>query len=254
MTTEITKLNTAVVALSSETVASLVLKGDLSGLQPQEKVAYYRAVCERVGLDPAMQPFKLLKLNGKEVMYADKGATQQLSQLHKISHDIVKKETIGDVYVVTVKASMPDGRYTVEDGAVTIANQKGEALANSLMKAVTKSKRRAVLALCGLGMLDETEVETIQGAVPVETPKVADGPTPAQAKVLQQLGEPTAYDKAKAFIQGATQKAQLVSATKAVEAHVTKGHMSLDQANELTALIDLKEMELSDKKAKKVPA
>jgi hypothetical protein len=37
-------------------------------------------------------------------------------------------------------------------------------LANALMKAETKAKRRATLSICGLGMLDETEVEDIQGA------------------------------------------------------------------------------------------
>ena len=38
------------------------------------------------------------------------------------------------------------------------------------MKAVTKAKRRVTLSICGLGMLDETEVESIPGAkaVPVD--------------------------------------------------------------------------------------
>jgi len=40
----------------------------------------------------------------------------------------------------------------------------GEALANALMKASTKAKRRLTLSLCGLGFLDETEVGTIPGA------------------------------------------------------------------------------------------
>jgi len=35
------------------------------------------------------------------------------------------------------------------------------------MKAVTKAKRRLTLSLCGLGWLDETEVETIPTAEPV---------------------------------------------------------------------------------------
>ena len=40
----------------------------------------------------------------------------------------------------------------------------GEALANAYMKAETKAKRRVTLSICGLGMLDETEVETIPDA------------------------------------------------------------------------------------------
>ena len=43
-------------------------------------------------------------------------------------------------------------------GAVNINGLKGEALANAMMKAETKAKRRATLSLCGLGLMDELEV------------------------------------------------------------------------------------------------
>src|SRR5690606_25662498 len=39
---------------------------------------------------------------------------------------------------------------------------KGEALANLRMKAVTKAKRRVTLSICGLGILDESELDTLQ--------------------------------------------------------------------------------------------
>jgi hypothetical protein len=38
------------------------------------------------------------------------------------------------------------------------------------MKCVTKAKRRATLSLCGLGWLDETEIETIKDVKPVAGP------------------------------------------------------------------------------------
>ena len=38
---------------------------------------------------------------------------------------------------------------------------KGDFRANMKMKAVTKAKRRATLSICGLGWLDETEIEDI---------------------------------------------------------------------------------------------
>jgi hypothetical protein len=41
------------------------------------------------------------------------------------------------------------------------ATLKGEARANAELKAVTKAKRRATLSICGLGWLDETEVDDI---------------------------------------------------------------------------------------------
>lgn len=161
-------MNEQLTIKDNELISNLVLNGDLSKLNPKDKVIYYNSLCERLGLDPLTQPFKLLRLNGKEILYADKGATQQLSKVYNISHEIIKKERIDDVFIVTVRAKDDKGRYTDEDGAVTIGTSKGDALANALMKAVTKAKRRSVLALCGLGMLDETEIETIPNAVPVE--------------------------------------------------------------------------------------
>lgn len=160
--------------VNSEIISSLVLKGDMSGLSSQQKVQYVMNMCDRLGLDPLTQPFKILKLQGKEVLYADKGCAQQLCKIYKISTEVTKREKIEDIYIVTVRASGADGRFTDEDGAVTIGNSKGDTLANAMMKAVTKAKRRAVLAFCGLGLLDETEVETIKGAVKADIDVSAD--------------------------------------------------------------------------------
>lgn len=150
--------------LSSEILSSLILKGDISGLDSKQRVTYVTNLCQRIGLDPLTQPFKILKLQGKEVLYADKGCAQQLCKIYGISTEITKQEKVENLYVVSVRAIGRDGRYSDEIGAVTIGDNKGDVLANALMKAVTKSKRRAVLAYCGLGMLDETEIETIPHA------------------------------------------------------------------------------------------
>jgi len=184
-------------ALAPDVVARLVLDGDLSRLTDSQKVAYYNTLCVRVGLDPATQPFKLLKLDGKLVMYADKGAAQQLSDQRHISHQVVSREKFDDVYSVTVRATMPDGRFTDEDGIVSLTDfkdgkeivLKGKALANAMMRATTKAKRRAVLALLGLGIMDETELDTVAGqtvempALPppvVHEPKALPEPKPEQ--------------------------------------------------------------------------
>lgn len=166
-------MSTALAPVSSDLLSQIVLKGDLSGLRPEEKVTYYKGYCERVGLDPLTQPFQLLRLNGKEVLYASKSATEQLSRLHGVSHDIRDRQFYEGVFVVYVRATGKDGRYTDSSGAVTTSGLKGDALANAMMKAETKAKRRATLSLLGLGMLDETEVETIPGAERVEMPPAA---------------------------------------------------------------------------------
>ena len=153
----------AVIARPSEDalIESLALRGDISMLKAVDKVAYYRAMCERLGLDPMSQPFLPLKLNGKEVLYAARSATDQLARLHNVTREVISREQISDVYIVKVRASLPSGRFEESIGAVSIGGLKGEALANALMKCETKSKRRSTLALLGLGMLDESEIETI---------------------------------------------------------------------------------------------
>jgi hypothetical protein len=143
---------------------SIVLRGDLSGLNEGQKKDYYLFRCKQVGLDPAAKPFDLLKLNGKEILYANAGATQQLCSIHKLSTQITHRERIDDIYVVSVRVTGADGRVSENQGAVSVGNARGDALANAILKATTKAIRRAVLAHCGLGMMDETEVETIPEA------------------------------------------------------------------------------------------
>jgi hypothetical protein len=146
---------------------ALITKGDLSGLSVPQRIEYYKFYCERMGLDPATQPFKLLSLQGKLVMYCDRGGVAQLCKIHRVSHEITNRTKETDLYIVTAKAKTQD-RETESIGAVNISGLKGEALANALMKAETKAKRRATLDLLGLGILDETETGTIPGAQTVD--------------------------------------------------------------------------------------
>jgi hypothetical protein len=142
-------------------IERVIIHGDLRQLNPQQKVSYYNAVCESVGLNPLTQPFQYLVLSGREVLYARREATDQLRHLHNVSVHITAREVTEDCYIVTARASLPDGRTDESIGAVPIASLKGEARANALMKAETKAKRRVTLAICGLGMLDETEIESV---------------------------------------------------------------------------------------------
>ena len=129
-----------------------------------------------MGLDPFTKPFDILRLNGKEVLYCTRSGTQQLNKLHKVSHLITSRDTNQEagVYIVTSKASLPDGRCTESIGAVNIQGLKGEAYANAIMKAETKAKRRATLDLLGLGVLDESEAESIPNATTVALQTMVD--------------------------------------------------------------------------------
>lgn len=161
-------------AVCNDIVSSVFIHGDISRLTPAQKVDYYRRVCDKLGLDPLSQPFRILRLHGREIMYCDRGGAQQLNKLHRVSHEIRSRETVNGCYVVTAQASTPDGRKTESLGAVPIINLKGENLCNAMMKAETKAKRRATLDLLGLGILDETETEHLPGI---------DSYTPIEANV-----------------------------------------------------------------------
>lgn len=179
--------------LEGEIISALVIKGDLSGLNAEQKVQYYKMFCQRLGLDPLTQPFKLLSLQGKQVMYCDRSGAQQLNKLHNVSHEIKTRESVNDLYVVTCRASLPDGRFTESIGAVNIKGFAGDALANAMMKGETKAKRRATLDLLGLGILDETEAETIKDAVviPDEIFKTADELKDDYLKLVNDLEQVT---------------------------------------------------------------
>jgi hypothetical protein len=170
------------VALSPEIIEK-VAGGDLGQLTPRERVEYFVARCEELGLNPASKPFGFIRFEGtnRVELYALKACTDQLRALRKISLVVVSEKTIGDVFVVRVRASLPDGRTDEDDGAVSIAGLKGNQHANALMKALTKAKRRVTLSICGLGILDESELETVANArvEPVAVQAVAATPTQA---------------------------------------------------------------------------
>lgn len=148
---------------TAEMLEKVLVEGDLSAMTPQQRLDYYRQVCQSCGLNPLTKPFAYIKLGGKLTLYAQKDATDQLRRIYGVNIDDINVNEDGDWYIVTVKGSDRNGRKDVEIGAVAKKSMEGN-LGNALMKAVTKGKRRLTLSLCGLGWLDETEVETIPKA------------------------------------------------------------------------------------------
>lgn len=184
---------------AQKSLAKVILDGDLSKLSPIDKVAYYKNVCVSVGLNPLTQPFKFIKFrDGKEQLYAGKDCTEQLRKLHGVSIKIVAREKIDDVYIVTAQATTKDGRIDESTGARTVKGKFGDSLANDYMAAETKAKRRVTLSICGLGFLDESEIESISGATPLnvdlETGEVLNAPK------MPDSVKPEASDKVKEII------------------------------------------------------
>ena len=174
-------MSTELRTLNPDVISSLVINGDLKRLTPQQKVEYYSYRCQQAGLDPAAKPFDLLTLNGKEILYANASATQQLTSIHKLSHAITSRVLTDGIYCVFCRVTGCDGRSTENMGAVPIDNLKGEAKANAMLKATTKAIRRTVLAHMGLGLMDETEVDTIPGAT--KTPMTLAGEPDAEPSI-----------------------------------------------------------------------
>lgn len=146
----------------AEKMERVLVAGDLKSLSEAERVTYYQKVCQSVGLNHLTQPFEFITLNGKLTLYARKAATDQLRKVHGVSIDKPEIQFADDWIIVTVTARDSTGRTDSDVGVVNKKDMRGD-YGNSLMKAVTKAKRRVTLSICGLGMLDETEVETIPG-------------------------------------------------------------------------------------------
>jgi hypothetical protein len=140
--------------------------------------------CKSLGLNPMTKPFSYIVLNAKLTLYANKDCADQLRRLHGIGIGRPEIQFQDELIIVTVSAKDKDGREDSDVGIVKKGDMRGD-LANAIMKAVTKAKRRVTLSICGLGWLDETEVETIKDASPVivaETGEIVDaapaGPSP----------------------------------------------------------------------------
>lgn len=148
----------------ADLIEQAVMEGDLAAMTAEQRLSYYRRVCESTGLNPLTKPFQYLRLSGKLTLYATKDATDQMRKLNGVSVRIVSRERVEDCWIVTAEAIDATGRSDSSIGAVAISDLRGDALANALMKAETKAKRRVTLSICGLGWLDETEIETIPAA------------------------------------------------------------------------------------------
>lgn len=153
----------ALVTRDIQAVEAALVKNDIGKLGDNERMAYYKSVCDSVGLNPMTKPFAFLTLQGRTVLYATKDCTEQLRKIHGVSIQIISQAVEGDLFVVHVKAKDRTGREDEDISAIPLNNAKGEALANMRMKGLTKAKRRVTLSICGLGILDESELDTLAG-------------------------------------------------------------------------------------------
>jgi hypothetical protein len=139
---------------------------------------------------------------------------------------------------------------------VNIEGLKGEALANALMKAETKAKRRATLSAVGLGMMDESEIP-LEARPQVQAPRqmlsapaqVVTKPEPAPVKAFDPF--PADAEPAKPAPARPEQLKELVRLVKALDLNgpdllkpygaKASGELTGSQAAEI--ILDLQEQE-----------
>lgn len=189
----------------AEAIERVLIQGDLSNLTPEQRLEYYNAVCKSVGLNPLTRPFEYLFFQETEnsprklSLYARKDCTEQLRKLHSVAILDMDNKIADGVCIVKVMVRDRTGRTDVGTGAVALykfkdgsrINLSGKEFCNAVMKAETKAKRRATLSICGLGFLDESELDGIEQAHLV---------TPG-GRVIHEMGERGTVEAAQAVAQ-----------------------------------------------------
>lgn len=145
----------------------LITSGNLQGLNAEQRIAYYKYVCDRSGLDYTAQPFEYIIFNKRVVLYAKKGCAEQLRRKHGISVIDTRVEQMNGMFVCTCTVQNDTGRTETDVGAVLVSS----APDIDIMKAVTKAKRRATLGICGLGSIEEAHPKEYAHSIKEAMPK-----------------------------------------------------------------------------------
>ena len=162
----------------AEAIEKVLIGGDLTPLLPEQRVEYYKAVCKSLGLNPLTGPFAYILFKETEnapaklALYAKKDAAEQLRQIHGVSviPNTTKRHVDEDFATTELSVMNAKGRTDTATGIVYLwkkyNNQQyrlsGQRLADAIMKSETKAKRRATLSVCGLGILDEMDLESVR--------------------------------------------------------------------------------------------
>ena len=190
--------------IDAKTLETVLLQGDLSGLNVSQRLAYYRRMCDSAGLNPLAKPFEYLTMKGdggkKLVLYARAEAFDQIRSAKGMSVKVLKRETDKEngVYTVMVQGklgSIVDERLDEASASVPIMKENGsgvknaegksyfkgdgtyspmhgEDLSNAMMKCETKAKRRLTISMSGLALACVVTSDT--GEAPTEAVKAID--------------------------------------------------------------------------------
>lgn len=193
-----------------EAVERVLISGDLTPLSSEQRLNYYKAVCASLGLNPLTKPFDYIAFKETDSspprlqLYARKDCSEQLRRMYGVGVTGLRREISDGMCIVEAQVMDKTGKTDYATGVVPLSKWKdgkvvalqGKELANAIMKAETKAKRRATLSICGLGFLDESELDntepyaslTPQGRVMYEL-AAGNGHDAAQEVARRKIGE-----------------------------------------------------------------
>jgi hypothetical protein len=184
--------------------------GDLAQLSNEERVGHYIRLSRSLGLNPLSRPFDWIFFkdpdgNEKLQLYPNQSCAAQLRRQHQIRIECTRRETIGEMFVVEVKATTPDGREDFASKYVPLTNRygrlTGQQYASALMKAETGAKRRATFSMVGLAVpADPDDTPGWRPVIVDGTGMIQRHPTPEQRYLAETptaaraIGEPVFED------------------------------------------------------------
>lgn len=157
-------------------IEGVVVGGNLAPLTPEQRVMYVKRVCENLRINWETNPFIYLPGDGGKLqLFPTKDCAAQLRRRDAVSIEVTGRTYLPDqgVYMVEVVATTPDGRRDSAIGCVGCKGMAHEQLANQMMRAETKAKRRVTMSLCGLG-LDDDEVPIAAALKPAAGSRTTD--------------------------------------------------------------------------------
>ena len=165
-----------------EKIEQALIGGNLINLTPEERVKLYMQTCKSLKLNPMTKPFEFILMKDwnenseKLILYATRNCTDQLRSVYGASDvpgSLHRSEDEGALYAEIAVVGR-NGRVSQDLGVIPFLRYKKGGgtwdvrtsprdLANAKMHVVTKARRRATLALYGLGgIVDESELDTME--------------------------------------------------------------------------------------------
>lgn len=149
----------------------IVVTGELIHLTQEERVKFYLQMCHSMGVDYRQRPlqyFEQIDRNGRRnlILYALRNCATQLSATRGLIVGVEDQNPSLANGVSIFKATVSGGtRSDQAVGAVSVDGLKGKELADAIMAAQTKAKRRGILDFTGSALPDESEIEGMHGSV-----------------------------------------------------------------------------------------